>query len=250
MKFFLIITLLMLSLSSQAQTVCFENEKVKMLDVIDLEKQNVSRPTSDKVTKLAAAQKDAVKETKVIGYSLNSDPKEDIKVYYYKNSASEDVAVFKYNGKKYYKVRNLKNGCTAIYTNDSAVKEVSLLASLPANTNDSFYSNGISSVNYKDGDLDGVVATTGQTETNECRVVNDGVSMFSVDTNSNGRIKFCTIEAICKGRDDTEKAFCKAVDDKCPSYEDCDKDDSFKVLFEDFQKGTLRKETQSKASAQ
>jgi hypothetical protein len=185
-----------------------------------------------------------------MGYSLNSGPREDIKVNYYKNSASEDVAVFQYNGQKYYKVRNLQNGCTAIYSNDSVSKKVLLLASLPAASNDSFYSNGISSVNYKDSDLDGVVATSGQIQTNECRVVNDGVSMFSVDTNSNGRIKFCTIEAICKGRSDTVKAYCKAVDHKCPSYEDCEKDDSFKAIFEDFQKGTLRKETQSKASAQ
>ena len=250
MKFALIFTLLVLSFASHAQTVCFENDKVKMLDVIDLDEQNVPRPTSDKVTKLAAAQKDAVKETKVMGYSLNSGPREDIKVNYYKNSASEDVAVFKYNGHKYYKVRNLKNGCTAIYANDSASKKVLYLASLPADSNDSFYSNGISSVNYKDSELDGVVATSSLIQTIECRVVNDGVSMFSVATNSNGRIKFCTIEAICKGRSDTVKAFCKAVDDKCPSYEDCDKDDSFKVLFEVFQKGTLRKETQSKASAQ
>lgn len=108
MKFALIFTLLVFSFASHAQTVCFENDKVKMLDVIDLDEQNVPRPTSDKVTKLAAAQKDAVKETKVMGYSLNSGPREDIKVNYYKNSASEDVAVFKYNGHKYYKVRNLK----------------------------------------------------------------------------------------------------------------------------------------------
>ena len=140
MKFSLIITLLLLSLTSQAQTVCFENEKVKMRDVIDLEEQNVSRPTSDKVAKLAAAQKDAVKETKVMGYSLNSEPKEDIKVNYYKNSAGEDVAVFKYNGQKYYKVRNLQKGCTAIYANDSASKKFLLLASLLADSNDNFFS--------------------------------------------------------------------------------------------------------------
>jgi hypothetical protein len=248
MKSTLAISLLMFSLYSQAQTTCFENDKVKMLDVIDLEEKNSSRPMSEKINKLSAVQKDAVKETKLLSFSMNNGPKEDVKVHYYKNSASEDVAAYNYNGQKFYRVRNSVNGCTALFVNESASKKVLLLASLPADGKDGFFTNGVSSLNYKDSDLEGIVAT--DNEVKECRLVNDGMTMYSVISNSCGRIKFCKLEAICKGLTETVKAFCKAVDDKCPSFEDCDKDDSFQKLSEDFQKGTIKKEAQSKASGQ
>jgi hypothetical protein len=238
----------MFSLYSQAQTTCFENDKVKMLDVIDLEKNNSSRPMSEKINKLSAIPNDSVKETKLMSFSMNSGPKEDVKVHYYKNSANEDVAAYNYNGQKFYRVRNSVNGCTAVFGHDSTSKKVRLLASLPADSKDGFFSSGVPSLHYKDSDLEGIVAT--DNEVKECRLVNDGMTMYSVVSNSCGRIKFCKLEAICKGLTETVKAFCKAVDDKCPSFEDCDKDDSFQKLSEDFQKGSMRKETQSKASGQ
>lgn len=218
-----------------------------MLDIIELEENNHPKPLSDKLSKLVSVKNEGVKSTTVIGYAMNSGPRQDISVHYYKNAASEDVASYTYGGTKYYRVRNSTSGCTALFAIDPKIKKVLLLASLPADSNDSFYKAGVIVNGYKDTDLEGAQIKS----TDECRIVNDGANLYSVMSRSCGKIKFCRLEAICKGKDEIVKAFCKAEDNKCPRFEDCLNDGSFEKMSPDFQEGTIRKESsQSKASGQ
>lgn len=253
MNLFLLSALFILSTiltPAYSQTTCFENEQVKMLDVIDLEKNNKPKDTSEKLSKLSSVNKDSVKKTKVIGYAMNGEGTEDLSVFYYKNAASEDVATYTYRGTKYYRVRNSTTECTALFASDTKSKKVRLLASLPASADDNFFKNGAPMTGYKDTDLEGVEAKTNETSTHDCRVVNDGMTLYSVMSHSCGRIKFCRLEAICKGKDEIVKAFCKADDGKCPKFEDCYNDKSFEKLSADFQEGTIQKVPQQKKTSE
>lgn len=248
------IILMGLIFSIEVFSACFENDQVKLLDIIELENSNTPKSTGEKTSKLSADKKELVKETKLFNFSMGG-PKEDIKINYYKNSYDEDVASYDYSGKRFYRVRNLKNGCTALFTSDPVSKKVLLIASLPADSKDGFFQNGVATTNYLDAHLEGVSAVSTQnqfteSETNNCRVVNDGVSIYSIVSSSCGRIKFCKMEAICKGSNEIVKAFCKAIDDDCPSFKDCDQDESFQKLSQDFVMESKRKEVRSKASGQ
>ena len=218
-----------------------------MREIIDLEENNHAKPLSEKLSKLASVKNEAVKVTTVKGYAMNGGAREDISVHYYKNAAAEDVASYNYGGSKYYRVRNLTSECTALFVSYPESKKVLLLASLPADRNDSFYNAGVVVNGYKDADLEGI---EGKSST-ECRVVNDGVNLYSVISRSCGKIKFCRLEAICKGKDEIIKAFCRSEDDKCPKFEDCMNDKSFEKMSTDFQEGTIHRESQkAKASGQ
>ena len=250
MNFYLLSSLLLVSLylsPAFSPTFCFENQKVKMREIIDLEENNHAKPLSEKLSKLASVKNEAVKVTTVKGYAMNGGAREDISVHYYKNAAAEDVASYNYGGSKYYRVRNLTSECTALFVSYPESKKVLLLASLPADRNDSFYNAGVVVNGYKDADLEGI---EGKSST-ECRVVNDGVNLYSVISRSCGKIKFCRLEAICKGKDEIIKAFCRSEDDKCPKFEDCMNDKSFEKMSTDFQEGTIHRESQkAKASGQ
>ena len=250
MNFYLLSSLLLVSLylsPAFSQTFCFENQKVKMLEIIDLEKNNQSKPISEKLSKLASVKNEVAKVTTVKGYAMNGGAREDISVHYYKNAAAEDVASYNYEGIKYYRVRNSTSECTALFAYYPKSKKLLLLASLPADSNDDFYKAGVIVNGYKDADLEGAQVNS----PDECRVVNDGANLYSVMSRSCGKIKFCRLEAICKGKDEIVKAFCKAEDNKCPRFEDCLKDVSFEKMSVDFQEGTIHRESQkAKASGQ
>jgi hypothetical protein len=246
MKLWLFLILNLFALSSFSQTTCFGTDQVPMLDVIELQEKGTTIPMHKLHNKLSPNPQSIVKSVELEKYSMNQGAAENIQTNYFKNSTDEDVSRFRYANQIYYRVRNSKNGCTAMYQLNSSRQELYLLASMPSSSSDGFFIGGSEVKEYQDPNLAGAHSTNN----NLCKPVQDGIKIFSVVTKTCGRIKFCEIESICKDALKTVKHFCKAVDDNCPDLETCKKDQSFSEIFKDFEEGTFRKENLPKTNQQ
>jgi hypothetical protein len=217
-----------------------------MLDVIDLQEKNSQIPLHKFQEKISPSSQSAVKSVKLEKYSMNQGAPEDINVNYFKNSENEDVSRYQYLNKTFYRVRNLKNGCTAVYELNSSLQELSLLASMPASSSDGFFVGGSEVSDYQDPSLAGAHGK----KTEPCKTIKDGIKMFSVMSKSCSRVKFCEMESICQNSLQTEKHFCRALENQCPDLEACKSDKSFAEIYKDFEQGTFRKENPPQTSAQ
>jgi len=246
MRLLLFILLNLLTLTSYSQTTCFGTDQVPMFDVIKLQEKSSQIPLHKFHNKLNPNPQSVVKSVRLEKYSMNQGASEDINVNYFKNSENEDVSRYQYSNKTFYRVRNLKNNCTAVYELDSSLQELSLLASMPASSSDGFFVGGSEVSDYQDPSLAGAHGK----QTEPCKTIKDGIKMFSVMTKTCGRVKFCEMESICQNSLQTEKHFCRAPENQCPDLEACKSDKSFAEIYKDFEQGTFRKENVPQTSAQ